>query len=169
MIVVGKGRGPNSGRGRQVYELTKLILSAKYIPIIGHGKARWDNIHVADLSDVFVSLVEAAVNGKKDSELWGSKGYYLVANGEQVWGDLSRAIGKKAAELGYVEKLEEKSLDREAAIKQAGFEAESWGLNSRGKAERARKLLKWSPNRPSIEDEIPEILKSEHELLANTS
>ena len=32
----------------------------------------------------------------------GSKGYYLTENGEHVWGDLSREIGMKAAELRYI-------------------------------------------------------------------
>ena len=164
----GNGRGPINQRGRQVYELAKLILTGQYIPIIGPGKARWNHIHVADLSDAYVLLVEAAVSGTRsaDAELWGARGYTFTERGEHVWGELSRLVGKKAVELGYVKgELEEKPLGKEKALEQAGFEAISWGLNSRGKAERAGRTLGWKATRGSIEDDVEEILKAEHARL----
>lgn len=164
--IVGTGRGPASTRGRQVYELAKLILTAQYIPIIGAGKARWNHIHVANLSDVYVRLVEAAVSKRTDPELWGAKGYYFTESGEHVWGELAESIGRQAAKMGFIkEEPQKQALDREKAIEQAGFEAESWGLNSRGKAERAAEVLGWKPSAPSLLDEIPAILKSEHARL----
>lgn len=164
--IYGEGRGPAATRGRQVYELAKLILDKSYTPIIGAGKARWNNVHVADLSDAFVLLTEAAAANKLDSKLWGDQGYYFIENGEHIWGDLSRAISRKAVDLGYIKTAKEDALSKDAAMKQAGFEAVSWGLNSRGKAERAQRLLGWSPHRPSIEEEIPAILKQEHGRLS---
>ena len=72
-------------------------------------------------------------------------------------------MGKKAIELGYLKKeAEEQGLEKEKALEQAGFEAISWGLNSRGKAERASKTLGWKPTRGSIEELVPEILEAEH-------
>ena len=165
MTVSGKGRGPVSVRGRQVYELSKLIITKQYTPIIGDGKARWNHIHIEDLSDVYQLLVDKAVAGDASEELWGAKGYIFTERGEHVWGDLSRHVAAEAEKLGYVKGLKEGSLDKDEALKQAGFEAVSWGLNSRGKAERARKYLGWSPSRPSIEAETPNILKEEHERL----
>jgi nucleoside-diphosphate-sugar epimerase len=132
------------------------------VPIIGQGKARWNNVHVSDLAQLFVLLAEAALDGNTNADLWNEKGYYLVENGEHVWSDLARLMGKKAHELGLVEKeLEENSLDKDKAIEQAGFEAVSWGFNSRGKAERAKKVVGWEPKAPSIEDCVDEILKDE--------
>lgn len=90
----------------------------------------------------------------------------LAENGEHMWSDLSRLIGKTAAEKGYVEgKPKEGSLDKDEAIKQAGFEAVSWGLNSRGRAERAKKFLGWRAEQCSIEEEVPRILEEERERL----
>ncbi|KAK4500250.1 hypothetical protein PRZ48_008439 [Zasmidium cellare] len=164
--IYGKGRGPISGRSRQAYELAKLVLQKGYAPIIGKGKARWNNVHVHDLSDIWVGLVEAAAAKKLDAELWGAKGYYLAENGEHVWGDLSRLITKTAAELGYISKdWKEQPLDQKEAFEIADFQALSWGLNSRAKAERARKLLGWKPHGPSIEEEVPNIVKEEKERL----
>lgn len=143
-----------------------MILTGQYIPIIGQGKARWNNVHVSDLAQVFVLLTEAALKNNTDDKLWNEKGYYLVENGEHLWADLARLMGKRAHELGLVDKkLEEKSLGKDKAIEQAGFEAVSWGFNSRGKAERAKKLLGWEPKGASIGDCVDEILKVEKSRL----
>lgn len=166
--IYGVGRGPVSGRGRQTYELAKLILSKQYIPITGKGKARWNNIHVADLSDIYLLLAEAAVAGKDTPGMWGGDVYYLTENGEHVWGELAALIGKRAHELGLTGALKEQSLSKDAAIEAAGFEAVSWGWNSRGKAERASKLLNWKASRCSIEEEVDEILKRENDLLQSS-
>ncbi|CCG84066.1 protein of unknown function [Taphrina deformans PYCC 5710] len=163
--IYGKGRGPSANRGRQVYELAKLVLEEEYTPIIGAGKARWNYVHVYDLSDAFLALTEAAAKGDENPELWGDKGYHFTEAGEHIWGDLSRAVAKKALELKYIKSDEENSLDKDKAIKQAGFEAVSWGFNSRGRAERLNRTLGWKPTQPSIFDEVENIVKDEHERL----
>lgn len=161
--IYGAGRGPSNSRSRQAYELAKFVLDKQFVPIIGQGKARWNYIHVHDLALAFVLLTEAAIKKDTNPELWGSeKGYYLVENGEHIWADVARLMGKKAKELGFVkEDLKEDQLEKDAAQEQAGFEAVSWGLNSRGKAERARKVLGWTPKEKGLEDSVEEILKDE--------
>ncbi|KAF2843991.1 NAD(P)-binding protein [Plenodomus tracheiphilus IPT5] len=160
--IYGRGRGPSHTRSRQAYELAHLILSEEIIPIIGQGEARWNNVHVSDLAQLFVLLTEAALAHNTDSRLWNQNGYYLVENGEHKWADLARLMGQKATEFGLVGKqLDERALDKDKAIDQAGFEAVSWGFNSRGKAERARKLFGWAPKGPSIEETVQEILRDE--------
>ncbi|KAL5118766.1 hypothetical protein ACEQ8H_003269 [Pleosporales sp. CAS-2024a] len=164
--IYGRGRGPSHTRSRQAYELAHLVLTGKYVPIVGQGKARWNNVHVSDLAQLFVLLTEAAVNKDKNAQLWNDQGYYLAENGEHMWSDLARLMGKRAYELKLVDaKLEEKSLGKDKALEQAGFEAVSWGFNSRGKAVRARKLVGWTPTAPSIEDSVDEILKDEKSRL----
>ncbi|RAR03297.1 nad(P)-binding protein [Stemphylium lycopersici] len=165
--IYGRGRGPLNTRSRQAYELAHLILTAGYIPIIGQGKARWNNVHVSDLAQLFVLLTEAAIANNTDPQLWNEQGYYLVENGEHLWADLARLMGKKAIELGLVksQKMEESQLGKDKAIEQAGFEAVSWGFNSRGKSVRARKLVGWEPEGPSIEGNVPEILRDEKSRL----
>ena len=164
-ISLGTGRGPVSGRSRQVYTMSELILSAKYIPIIGEGKARWNNVHVHDLANVYLLLVEAATSNRLDPEIWGARSYFLTENGEHLWSDIAEKIAKDAKELGFVGSLNKRPLSREGAFRAAGFEAESWGLNSRGKAIRANKILGWKPSAPSLEDTIPEIVEQEHARL----
>ncbi|KAL3483867.1 NAD(P)-binding protein [Aspergillus germanicus] len=166
--IYGVGRGPGSGRGRQVYELTSFILKEKYCPRIGKGLSRWNNIHVQDLSVIFDLLVGAALDKSRqdDSDIWGQNGYFLTEHGEHTWGDLAKVIGQEAVKQGFVKyqgdnpKVRDWSID-EAVNSPAGFEAASWGMNSRGQAVRARKVLGWVPKERSLEDEVPTIVRDE--------
>ncbi|RAK95583.1 nucleoside-diphosphate-sugar epimerase [Aspergillus ibericus CBS 121593] len=159
--IYGRGRGPVSQRGRQAYALAKVTLQLKKGPIIGPGKAIWNNIHVHDLSDLYVLLVEAAVQGREDPELWGARAYYLTENGEHVWGELAKATAQTAVELGLISEAKAGSISLEDAKKYAGYESLSWGMNSRGRARRGSKVLGWTPSRPSLEATLPEILEDE--------
>jgi len=165
-IDYGTGRGSVSGRGRQVYELASFILKEKYCAQIGKGLSRWNNVHVHDLSEVFELLVKAALDNSRrnDSEIWGARSYLLTENGEHAWGKLSESIGKEAHKQGLFKgntpDVRDWSID-EAVKSSAGFEAASWGMNSRGKATRARKVLGWKPNKSSLDEEIPTIVRSE--------
>ena len=120
------------------------------------------------MSDLFRLLVDKALAKDTSDEIWGAKGYIFTENGEHVWGDLSRAIAESAASQHYISNTEEFTLGKDEALAVAGFEAVSWGLNSRGKAERAAKFLGWKPSRPSIEDLIGEILDDERKRLAES-
>ena len=165
MLDTGLGRGPSLTRGRQVYELAKATLELKKGPILGAGKARWNNIHVHDLAEAFVVLVEAAAAKKTDEELWGDKGYYFTENGEHYWGLLSEWIAKTAADLKFIDEAATEEMDQEKAKSVAGFESLSWGWNSRGKAQRLNKFLGWEAKERSMEDEVPSIVKSEWQRL----
>lgn len=161
----GRGRGPCSQRGRQVYELAKVTLRLQKGPIIGAGEAIWNNVHIHDLSDVYALLVNAALAGRTDDGLWGPKAYYLTENGEHRWGDLAKSTAEAAATLGLIPKAKAERIDLESAKQYAGFESLSWGMNSRGRALRARKVLGWNPSSPSLLSELPQIIQSEKQRL----
>ncbi|EAU32026.1 conserved hypothetical protein [Aspergillus terreus NIH2624] len=163
--IYGRGRGPCSQRSRQAYELARVTIQLQKAPIIGAGQSVWNNVHVHDLSDLFMLLVEAAVQGRADDGLWGANSYYLAENGEHCWGDLAREMAKRAAELGYIPQPVAEPINLDDAKRYAGFESLSWGMNSRGRARRARNLLGWKPSRPSLETEVPAILRDEWKRL----
>ncbi|KAJ5802014.1 uncharacterized protein N7503_004464 [Penicillium pulvis] len=163
--IYGRGRGPCSQRGRQVYELAKVTLQLQKGPIIGAGQSIWNDVHIHDLSDVYSLLVDAAIAGRTDDGLWGADAYYLTENGEHVWGELAQQTADVATKLGYLPEAKAESIDLESAKKYAGFESLSWGLNSRGRARRARELLGWKPSRPSLVAELPAIVQSEWQAL----
>ncbi|CAG8970805.1 hypothetical protein HYALB_00001592 [Hymenoscyphus albidus] len=165
--IYGKGRGPGNQRSRQVYSLAEGTLKHGQAPQLGKGLTEWDHVHVHDLSALFVLLVDAALEHKPelDPHLWGKEGYFLVENGHHVWGQVSKQIGEVAFEKGYIKEKSVKPMGVEEAKEFAGFEALSWGLNSKGFAKRARKYLGWGPKGKSLSEEIPDIVDSEAKRL----
>lgn len=117
------------------------------------------------MSDVYALLVNAAVAGQNDDGIWGPKAYYLTENGEHLWGDMAQSTAEAAAKLGLIPEAKAEPIDLESAKQYAGFESLSWGLNSRGRALRARKLLGWEPSCPSLLEELPQIVQSEWQRL----
>ena len=63
------------------------------------GLTFWANVHVHDLSDCFLMLVEAAVS-EGGRATWNTEGYYFTENGEHVWGDMAKLITKEAHAKG---------------------------------------------------------------------
>jgi nucleoside-diphosphate-sugar epimerase len=70
--IYGPGRGPDNQRSLQVYEAAKTILKRRQAFLPLKGENVWHEVHVHDLSDVFVLLGEAAANGLIDSEYTSS-------------------------------------------------------------------------------------------------
>lgn len=66
---------------------------------------------------------------------------------------------------GDLPRVDMEQLSFESAKDMAGFEAASWGLDVRCRAVRARKVLAWEPASPSLDDELPRIVKAEWESL----
>lgn len=160
--IYGPGRGPGNQRSRQVYNLAKVTLERGKAPKLGRGLSEWDNVHVHDLSAVFVLLAEAAVaKSSNEAELFGERGYFLVENGHHVWGEVSKEVGKAAHKAGYINTEEVEAMSVEEAKGAGGFEALSWGLNSKGFAMRAAKYLGWKPKGASLEETIPDIVEGE--------
>lgn len=187
--IYGKGRGVGNTKSRQVYVMSNMTLKRGRAPIIGTGKASMDNVHVHDLTDLYIKMVDAALNPKPeiDEHIWGPKeGYLLAEGGYHVWGEVAQWVAEAAHAKGYIKDttlevsfpavpfsppvLEGlltmgKPLDVEEAKEIAGFEAASYGLNSRGQAKRARKYLGWNPTAPSLKEEVPNIVDVEAEQL----
>jgi len=162
--IYGPGRGPGNQRSRQVYDLAKATLQQGQAPQLGKGLTEWDNVHVHDLSDLWVLLVDAAVKNDPEmhDKLWGKDGYFLAENGHHVWGEVSKQVGDVAFEKGYIQEKGVKPMSAEEAKKAGGA---TWGLNSKGYAKRARKYLGWTPKGKSLKDEIPDIVDQEATLL----
>lgn len=117
-------------------------------------------MHIADLSDCFLKLVEdAAMRGKKAT--WGPGGYYFTENGEIVWGDIAKRVAAEAHKQGFLHTDDVVTVPDAEAHKLNPYAIFILGANSRCKAIRARKLLGWSPKGRSLEDEIPDAVASE--------
>lgn len=82
-IIYGKGNGPVNQRSIQIPNLCKIAIETRQTVQVNKGESTWSNIHVADLTRIFVKLVEKAVEGA-DDELWNQNGLYLVGNSEAI-------------------------------------------------------------------------------------
>lgn len=162
--IYGQGRGPGNQRGHQVYELAKCTLERKQGIQVGAGRTYWPNVHVFDLSKVYLALVEAAAEGGGKAT-WGKAGYYFTENGEHIWGEISKVVASTAQQQGLISSDEVVSVSAEEADKLSGHGSALWGANSRCRAIRARKLLGWSPTEKSLIDEIPLVVESEAKKL----
>ena len=162
--IYGACRGPAGGRGHQAYELARCTLQRGAGIRVNDGLARWTNVHVRDLSDVFVRLVEAAAAGG-GAATWGPRAYYFAEHGEHVWRDVAEWVAAEAAAQGFIAEAKVEGVSAEEADELAPNGSLLWGGNSRGKALRARKVLGWEPKGKSLVDSIPEIVREEAERL----
>ncbi|RMZ89121.1 hypothetical protein DV736_g3638, partial [Chaetothyriales sp. CBS 134916] len=168
--IYGPGRGPDNTRSIQVYRATEAILKHKKGFVIGKGKNVWHEVHVHDLSDLYILLGEAAAGSVDGAPAtWNDQGYYLAENGRFVWGEILRNVAEEAHKQGFLPESTANSLGLEEVQKFLESGHYLVGTTSRGEAIRARKLLGWKPHRPSLEDEVPDIVKSEARILGLTA
>ncbi|KAE8393037.1 hypothetical protein BDV23DRAFT_149965 [Aspergillus alliaceus] len=162
--IYGPGRGPGNQKSVQAYWLSAAVLKRKKGFLVGEGKNIWHQVHVQDLSDVYRALGDAAAVGG-GSATWNDKGYYLAENGQFVWGDIQREVARVAYEKKLISSPDVESLSDAQVTELNQFGLYAWGSSSRGHALRARKLLGWSPNKPSLKELIPEIVDIEAKAL----
>lgn len=162
--IYGLGRGPGNQRSHQVPELARSMLEKKKAFQVGTGENYWSNVHVHDLSDLYVRLVEAAVdNGGKAT--WGQEGYYFAENGEHVWGQTAKSVAKAAVKLGFLASDEIVTISNEEADDMTKFGSALWGANSRCRGIRARTLLGWSPQHQDFDADIQDVVSFEAKSL----
>ncbi|KAK5663777.1 hypothetical protein OQA88_4208 [Cercophora sp. LCS_1] len=162
--IYGKGRGPVNTLTQQIPNLARYVFKNGFAPVVGPpGLTEWDNVHIHDVSSLFVAIVGAALDPKKskDPELFGLKAYYFCENGKpHVWAKVAAAVAQEAVNQGYL---------KEAVCKTVGPDDvtdSTLGRNSKSVASRARKYLAWdAKNGANLEGEIEGIVKAVAEQL----
>jgi nucleoside-diphosphate-sugar epimerase len=162
--IYGPGRGPDNQKSMQAYKAAAAMMKSKQGFVIGKGENVWHQVHVQDLTDLYVLLGEAAANGGAPAT-WNYQGYYLAENGEFVWGDILKAIVADAHGKGFLPDSTTKGYSPEdvASVMPRGEYAV--GSNSRGESIRGKRLLGWKPYRPLLRDLVPEIVDIEARAL----
>lgn len=159
--IYGPGRGPDNQKSVQVYRMARAILQrGKGFQVEG-GKNIWTQVHVQDLSQVYVSLLEASLYPGGGKATWNQEGYYFAESGAFAWGDIAKAIAKAAKDKGLISTADIDSISTEEAEKLVKAGSYLWGMNSRARAIRAKNLLRWTPKQKSLMDSIPDIVDGE--------
>ena len=162
--IYGPGRGPGNTKSIQAYLLSAAVLKRKQGFLVGKGENVWHQVHVQDLSDVYLALGEAASEGGGKAT-WNDEGYYLAENGSFVWGDIQRAVAQSVFEKQLISSPDVESLDAAQTTEVLFGGKYAWGSNSRGISLRARKLFGWNPQKPKLIELIPEIVEGEAKAL----
>jgi len=146
------------------------MLERKKGLMVGKGQNKWMNVHVSDLSKLYLLLAEAAAGHVASSSsgppnagkaTWNDEGYYFCENGEHLWGDVCKAMAVKGKEMGLLESEEVEEVPAVVANAIRPAAAILWGTNSLCKARRARELLGWEAKGPGLESTVEEVLEVE--------
>ena len=139
-MIYGHGSGPKVD-SIQIPWLIALARESGAGRFIGDGSNIWSNVHIDDLVDLYLLALETAPAGS----------FFFAEQGECSLRDVAVAISKM---LGFAGKTRCLSID-EAARRWSPEAAHfAFGSNSRVTAEKARRMLGWSPSRPGLIEEI---------------
>ncbi|GGJ64680.1 NAD-dependent epimerase/dehydratase family protein [Streptomyces brasiliensis] len=114
--------------------------SAPALTMVGPGDQHWSTVHVDDLAELYVLALEKAPAGS----------YFLGASGvNPTVRDITEAVSRSIGLSGRVEpEPVVQTLDR------LGLLGEALLLDQQASGDTARRVLGWSPQRPSILDDI---------------
>ncbi|KAK5995171.1 Oxidase ucsJ [Cladobotryum mycophilum] len=143
--VYGRGDGPINQRSIQIPELISWSMQRGRVFQVGLGQNIWQYVHVADLADAYVLLIEAA--GAERSGHWGQDGYYFVENGSYTSTALSSSIADTLRDMRILQNNGVESLNVDQVQDFVPMGHKMWGTNARGLASRLRGLG-WRPSRP---------------------
>jgi hypothetical protein len=79
-IIYGRGRGIIKQRSIQIPELARVTIETGRAIQVGKAESTWSNVHISDVSDLFVKLVEKAVQKETGENLWNQEGLYFPGN-----------------------------------------------------------------------------------------
>ncbi|WP_234426887.1 NAD-dependent epimerase/dehydratase family protein [Streptomyces niger] len=110
------------------------------LTMVGPGDQHWSTVHVDDLAELYVLALEKAPAGS----------YFLGASGvNPTVREISEAVSRAVGLAGRVESEPVvQTLDR------LGLLGEALLLDQRASGDNARRVLGWSPQAPSILDDI---------------
>ncbi|KAJ5519357.1 NAD-dependent epimerase/dehydratase [Penicillium expansum] len=160
-IIFGTGKGPVNQRSIQVPALARAALLQRVGLYLGRGLSRWGIIHVSDLANLFVKLVEHAVNATP-GPIWNENGLFFAENGFESFKEIALLIAKEAHSLGYIDSPDAvKSMNLDEANVVIPHGSAFLGTNGQGQASRGRKLLGWQPDGESFQNAVREAIIAE--------
>jgi nucleoside-diphosphate-sugar epimerase len=138
-LIYGTGLGLHKD-SVQVPRMLKLAIDKGKALHIGAGENIWSNVHIEDVTDLYMLMLEKAPPGS----------LFYAENGECSMRAVARSISRL---LGYGGNAE--SWPMADALKEWGISAHAtFASNSRVSALKARKMLDWTPSRPALLDDI---------------
>ncbi|GME27575.1 uncharacterized protein K452DRAFT_296527 [Neofusicoccum parvum] len=166
--IYGPGSGPVNQRSVQVPELSRVTIQRGKGIQVKKGLSTWDNVHIQDLSTIFLRLVERAAEADSSKPYWNQDGVYFTGSGSIPFSEISQRVAQAAFEKGYSKSADVDQVSVEEADQLSPHGGILWGTNARCEARRAAELLGWKPVQKSLEEEIPETVAAEAQRLGVT-
>ncbi|PYH44078.1 uncharacterized protein BP01DRAFT_366795 [Aspergillus saccharolyticus JOP 1030-1] len=164
-IIYGRGRGVVKQRSIQIPELVRANLQRREGVQVGKGESTWSNVHIADLSTIFVQLVEAALMAA-EGDLWNEHGLYFPVNtGMLSFKEISQRIAQDVYNRGLSDTASVKEVDPREADSIIPHAAVILGTNAKQVGQRARQYLGWVPEHHTLAEEISLAVTAEMEIL----
>ncbi|KAL0580402.1 hypothetical protein V5O48_001647 [Marasmius crinis-equi] len=143
-LIYGRGTGPFSRTSVQVPALIRGTLKLKQAPYIGKGLGLWNGVHVQDLVDLYMILMEDALSSSPKAPT-GAEGYYLCATDNYQWKELAAEVGKRLHAKGVIPTPEPRPVTAEEELAVFGaWSGFAYASNSRSKAGKAYQYG-WKP------------------------
>lgn len=136
--------------------IIRIALKNKQVLQIGPGTGEWNNVHIDDLMDLYVLVLEDALtsgdpsaNPLKSASSYGR--FFWGSVGQHTWGDISKRLAVLLHKRGLVTAADAKSVSLEEQPNLLFC-----SNNSRTVANRGLKVLGWKPSAKSLEDTLEE-------------
>ncbi|KAI0787419.1 NAD(P)-binding protein [Fomes fomentarius] len=137
--------GVSNATSQNIPALARAALDRKRAGVVGKGRAIRPNVHVDDMADLYVALLDSIVRVPARTG-HGWEGFYFGENGEHTWLQVSKAIGDALVHFGIASESEPTPFTTEELVKYFGSEKQgfSYGANARCRANRAH-AIGWKP------------------------
>jgi len=148
--IYGVGTGQFKRLSKKVPGFIKAFLGFLgfgYTATIGYGTNIWSHVHIEDLTNFYLLVLEKALIGQAST---GKDGFYFCESGEHAWKDIVVRIAKELYKHNAIKQAEIGKYTTEEVDKYFGMIG--WigiGSNSCSSADKARKLG-WKPKNERI-------------------
>ncbi|KAK9476909.1 hypothetical protein V1514DRAFT_335328 [Lipomyces japonicus] len=174
-LIYGIGSGKINYVSKQIPLHIKLNSILHKSAIFGTGDAIWSNVHISDLADFYVLLVQIYLSSPE--KLWyNDQGYYFVENGQHSWKSITKALDQPLVKYGVIPADKTANVDTADEVHFTTEELKTslspenyaratsvFSSNSGSVATRARKLG-WVPTKPDVYSTLDEEVKVYTEL-----
>jgi len=154
-LIYGYGTGPGNRESIQIPGLIECAIKHKRAVHAGKGVNIWSNVHIDDLVDFYILLLEKAITRQAPKN---DNGYYFAENGSNNFKEVTDEIGKAMLKYGLTSDPTSEDITENVSEILPGVVYPATAHNSRSKATKAR-ALGWKPHRPDLLSTLDETVK----------
>lgn len=123
--IYGVGTGIGNNVSIQVPTIIRSSLKEGYVSVISDGEAVWDFVHIDDVVDLYLIILQRVLNGEEVPT--GKSGIIFTGSGRFHWKDLSEGV---ADALFAARKISTAELKHVMVIEAAEKWAGGWAMNA---------------------------------------